>query len=121
MSKKTGDWGEQLALNYLNSMGVQVLHQNWRSGHCELDIVGVENNTLVFYEVKVRKFGNPTDVFDAITDNKMQNLAKAASDYMETYNFKGEVRFDLLGFTYFDDRNYKIEHIRDVFFPGSTW
>nr|MBS0036838.1 YraN family protein [Saprospiraceae bacterium] len=118
MSKKTGDWGEQIAVRFLNSMGVHILHQNWRSGHCELDIVGIEGNTLIFYEVKVRKYDSPTDMFDAIGVDQMRTLAKAASDYMQIYELEGEVRFDLIGITYYDKTNYTIDHKMDVFFPA---
>lgn len=118
MSKKIGDWGEKLAAAYLGEKGIQILHTNWRSSRCELDLVGMDSQTLVFFEVKVRVHGSPVDIHGAITDEKMRRLSRAASAYMRTYHLSGEVRFDLIGITYYDKSNYKIEHKKDTFFPG---
>lgn len=119
MSRKTGDWGEKIALEFLSNQGIRVLHTNWRSGRCELDIVGIDGEILVFFEVKVRKFGGLGDVIDAIDQQQMSRLAKAASAYMHEFGYDAEVRFDLIGLTYFDKNNYKIDHLKDIFFPGT--
>ncbi|TVQ51158.1 MAG: endonuclease, partial [Saprospirales bacterium] len=91
---------------------------NWRSGHNELDIIGIDKKILVFFEVKVRKVGGAEDIIDAVDKNQFHRLAKAASEYMQDYDHVGEVRFDLIGITYFDKKNYKTRHIRDIFFPA---
>ncbi len=117
MSRKTGDWGEKIAVEYLQNKGVRILETNWRSGHNELDIIGMERDTLVFFEVKVRKVGGAGDIIDAVDKNQFHRLAKAASVYMQEHEQEGEVRFDLIGITYYDKKNYKTRHIRDIFFP----
>lgn len=118
MSRKTGDWGEKMAVKYLEEKGMVVLHTNWRSSYNELDIIGLDGPILVFTEVKVRKMGGAGDVIDAIDKKQFNRLAKAASAYMHEHNFNGEIRFDLIGITYFDNKNFKIQHFRDIFFPA---
>lgn len=121
MSKKTGDWGEKIALQYLQKEGINILHNNWRSGHLEFDIVGTEGQVLVFFEVKVRRLSGIEKAIHSISNEQIRRLGRAAFLYMNTYDFDGEVRFDIIGITYYDEENYKIEHIRDAFFPGNFW
>jgi len=118
VSRKTGNWGEKIAVKYLQNRAVTILETNWRSGHNELDIIGMDQNTLVFFEVKVRKIGGASDVIDAVDKKQFHRLAKAASAYMQTHHHDGEIRFDLIGITYLDQKNFKTQHFRDIFFPA---
>ena len=46
-----GKRGEQLAALYLEQNGYHVLHQNYRHGHQEIDIVATDDVCVVFCEV----------------------------------------------------------------------
>lgn len=81
--KRTGDYGEQLALLYLEARGYRLLEKNWRYGRKELDLVLQEGVTIVFVEVKTRAtdvYGTPAE---AVTAQKRRNLLLAAQAYLQ--------------------------------------
>ena len=50
-----GKKGEELARDYLSKLGYKILECNKRfSRFCEIDIIALDKNTLVFVEVKTR-------------------------------------------------------------------
>ena len=76
-----GHRGEELAANYLAAAGIEVIDRNWRCPDGEIDLVGVEDGTLVIVEVKTRSsldYGHP---FEAITPAKLARLYLLASKW----------------------------------------
>lgn len=59
--KKTGNWGETLVLEHLQSRGYQLVQRNYHSRHGEVDLIMLdETGLLTCVEVKTRrsqKFG----------------------------------------------------------------
>lgn len=105
---KKGEWGEQLAVNYLKSKGMKIVAQRFRHGRNEIDIICFENDTLVFIEVKYRKsqhFGFPEE---SVTVQKMERIKSCAEEYCLQKDWKGNIRFDILSIT--DIRN-KVEYV----------
>ena len=119
MSKDTGNWGEELAAEHLKSSGLDILELNWKSGHLEVDIIAGDNGILVFVEVKTRRWDGALQAGYSMTENQIDHLARAAFGYMIQNHYEGEVRFDLIAIDYQDRVNYRIEHLKDAFFPGS--
>jgi len=88
-----GKQGENLATEHLKSKGYEILHQNWRDGRSEVDIIARIGNDWVFVEVKTREtdyFGYPEE---AVTKAKQKQLQKAANAYVEANPIEGEIRF----------------------------
>ena len=59
-----GQKGEQAAVKYLESKGHHVIERNWRSRGYEIDIISLDDEFIVFVEVKTRAstaWGNPED------------------------------------------------------------
>ena len=52
--RKTGSQMEEAAAAYLTERGVTILERNFRSRTAEIDIVGKQDGTLLFIEVKAR-------------------------------------------------------------------
>ena len=93
---KTGNLGEAMAADHLTSKGFTVLHQNWRHSHWEVDIIASKDNILHFIEVKTRltkKFGHPEE---AVDKKKLQNLIKAAEEYLFRQPQWKRIQFDIL-------------------------
>lgn len=114
---KTGKRGEQLAVEYLERKGYQILDTNWRFSRAELDIVAKDGEILVFVEVKTRSydyFGKPET---AVTARKEHLIVDAASVYMETKGFEWEVRFDIISILLKSEQDIDIEHFEDAFIP----
>ena len=113
-----GKLGEDLAVEYLQGKGYQILERNWRSGHKEIDIIALnDDSVLIIVEVKTRKsddFGEP-DV--AVGAMKQRMLIWAADAYVRYKRLDVEVRFDILSIV-ISDGEPEIEHIEDAFIPS---
>jgi putative endonuclease len=84
--KKTGDLGEKLAAEFLESKGFTILERNWRGikgmRAPEIDLIARDGETLAFVEVKTTgsdQFGPPQEW---ITREKQQRLTRAAATYL---------------------------------------
>lgn len=77
-NKEFGDWGEQIAVDYLNDHNVRIIGRNIRTNYGEIDILGQKDGILIFFEVKTRRtenFGNPEDAVNYIKQEHMKNSA----------------------------------------------
>lgn len=115
VTKARGDYGEQLALSYLEAHGCRLLARNWRYGHKELDLVVQEGDTVVFAEVKARSndaYGTPGE---AVTAAKRKNLLIAAQAYLQLHGLTdAPARFDVLEV---DLACKRVRHIVNAFGP----
>ncbi len=80
--KWLGKLGEDIACKYLEKEGYSVIARNYTVRGGEIDIVAVEENFVVFVEVKCRK----TDVFSkasaAVDEKKIAHLVTAAERFL---------------------------------------
>lgn len=110
-----GKWGEDVAAAYLVEKGYVILHRDWKSGHRDLDIVAMQDNTIVFVEVKTLQntvFAEPEESVDY---KKLMNLRRAMSHYMNYYHVSSEARFDIISVTgSLGSATPHIEHFVDV-------
>ncbi|HXK65735.1 MAG TPA: YraN family protein [Spirochaetota bacterium] len=78
-----GMQGETLAKDYIEKQGFSVIEQNFRYGrYGEIDIIGIKDTLLVFFEVKTRHtlaYGNPSY---AITNKKKKALRAVATHFL---------------------------------------
>lgn len=109
-----GARGEQIAVDYLTSIGYDVVDRNWRGNRCELDVVALDRAHVVFVEVKTRgssRFGSP---LEAITPTKLSNMTRAAFAWLhENYVHHDGIRFDAIGIEMLEPTP-RIVHIRGV-------
>lgn len=111
---KTGNDGEQLAVDHLKQEGFIILHRNWRHKNWEVDVIASKNNRLHIIEVKTRSsaiFGHPEEALD---DKKMQYLINAAEEYMYQNPQWKQLQFDVLSITI---RGKEVEYyfIEDIY------
>ncbi len=111
-----GQWGETVAREYLITRGYTIIEQDTRSGHYEIDIIALKGNRIIFVEVKTRLAGS-FDPLEAITQQKISRICRAADSYVVRYNYPHEVQFDVIAVTGSPETGYKIEHIPDAFQP----
>lgn len=111
-----GKCGEDIAAEYLEAKGYEVLDRNWRSGHKELDLVARQGDTLVVVEVKTRRNAEYGDAQDAVDDRKIRRIVSAADAYVRLKRIDLDVRFDIVTITGENGTN-SIEHIEEAFFP----
>lgn len=86
----TGKKGEALAQEYLIKKGYKILETNKRfSRLCEIDIIALDKDTLVFCEVKTRTTTICGSPFEAITQKKYQNIKAGVFSFLqENPNYK---------------------------------
>jgi len=80
-----GNKAEDFAVSFITSKGYKVLVRNFHSRFGEIDIIAVDNDTLVFVEVKARwsnKFGTPEE---AVTQGKLWKIQKTGEYYSKIH------------------------------------
>ena len=114
-NQETGKLGEQLAADYVVTLGYKILERNWRYSRSEIDLIAMDGSILVLIEVKTRSydfFGTP-ETF--VSDQKELLMHEAASVYMEKINHDWEFRFDIIGILLNKNGTHKLEHFMDAF------
>jgi putative endonuclease len=110
-----GKLGEELAVDFLQQNGYEILETNWTFQKAEIDIIAQKENVLAVVEVKTRssiEFGLPQDF---VKPKKIQLLVKAVNEYVISNDLDVEVRFDIIAISK-EDKDFKIEHIEDAFY-----
>lgn len=95
-NKDLGDFGEETAEAYLIDSGYEILCRNFCVKGGEIDIVAMDNDTLVFIEVKTRsssKYGYPSEAVDR---KKLEHMRHAAEMYILENPIESEIRFDVI-------------------------
>lgn len=109
-----GRRGEKIAAAYVRKY-CQVLHQNWKYGRKEIDIIACRNACIYFIEVKTRSSGTFGWPEEAVDSRKKENILAAADAYLSTYDLApAMIRFDIIAIT-FQGAAYELAHFRDVF------
>ena len=110
-----GRWGEDIAADYLQRKGYQIIERDWKSGHRDLDIIALDGDTVVFVEVKTRSNRLFTDPVEAIGYQKIRNLQQAANHYVKYRCINHDIRFDIVSVVGTSGTEPEIEHIEDAF------
>ena len=80
--QRDGDDAEALAAAYLLKVGLQILTQNYRVRGGELDLIALDDETLVFVEVRYRKSMRFGGAAASIDRRKQQRLIHAAQVFL---------------------------------------
>ncbi len=92
-----GKQGEDIAVKYLEEAGIDVIARNVRCNMGEIDIVGVDGDTLVFVEVKSKSFGGYGLPQEAVTVAKQRRLTRLAQWYLKSRKMeRRSARFDVI-------------------------
>jgi len=113
--KAIGNRGEELAAEYLKNEGYELLERNYHSGKAEIDIIAKKDETLAVVEVKTRStsdFGRPADF---VKPTQIRNLMKAVNAYVETIDFHGEIRFDIISVE-MTENSSTVSHLENAFY-----
>jgi len=111
-NRVSGIKGEQIAAQFLKKkLKYKILEQNYKNKIGEIDIIALDNKTIVFVEVKYsssKEFGYPRERVNYFKQQKIKNVA---TGYLKSKGkLESFVRFDVVEII--DD---KIEHIPNAF------
>ena len=113
---RIGAAGEKAATEYVrHTLGYTIAELNWRSGHHEVDIIAISSDGHYhFVEVKTRKFGTMTAPEEAINEQKMRAMRRAASAYMAQHRCNLEPRFSLIAVEMIGERVESLRFVEDA-------
>ena len=100
-SAKLGRKGENAACELLQAAGMTILARNWRCKAGELDIVALDQNEIVFAEVKTmrkKEFFTPAANLSLRQRRRNFNAAKVYLRTLHIFNIPS--RFDLIEVTF---------------------
>jgi putative endonuclease len=112
-----GQRGEDIAQRFLQRAGIIIVDRNYRmaTGAGEVDLVGWEGETLVFFEVKSRQADDHGSPDRAIGLQKQSSLVRTARQYARQAEVPWQrVRFDVVN-VLFATNPPSVTHLRDVF------
>ena len=110
-----GKEGELFAVKYLKKQGYKIKEQNYKTHLGEIDIIALEDKTIVFIEVKTRKSAGYGAPFEAVNNRKQGQITKTAQHYLLTKKIKNSaVRFDVLSLIRSREA-YEAELIKNAF------
>lgn len=114
LSKKRGENGEELAVDFLIKHDYRILERNYRHKRAEIDIIAYKDKILCFIEVKYRsgsEFGNPEDF---VSEKQKERIREGAEEYMMEALEHDDIRFDLIAISSKSEK-IEIEHFKDAF------
>ena len=96
--RSTGTQYENLAADFLERGGMQILERNFRSRNGEIDLIARDGGTIVFVEVKYRKNKSAGLPEDAVTPRKRRTICRVADYYRMRKGMPEDVpiRFDVI-------------------------
>lgn len=112
-----GESGEEAAKAFLKRRGVRILTENFTCAAGEIDLIGREKETLVFFEVKARTSGAFGPPQLAVHRRKQRQIVRAAQWYLAEQRIPEiPCRFDVLAVTFPEgDGSPRIDWVRDAF------
>ena len=97
-NRSLGSKKEMEAAAYLKSRGIRIVSCNYRCAFGEIDIIGMDKDTYVFFEVKYRASDSKGYASDAV-GYKKQRIISRVCDYYRMKNGLGDFtpcRFDVI-------------------------
>jgi len=109
-----GKNGEEAAEEYLKKKGYNIIERNFRSKVGEIDIIALDENYIVFIEIKTRsnvEYGLPSE---AVTERKIKHIYRTAQYFLYSRNLENEnARIDVIE-VYNKNNQYHINHLKQV-------
>jgi putative endonuclease len=117
--RSLGSAAEQLACRYLQNRGLQPIERNYRCRHGEIDLVMLDDDCLVFVEVRYRSARTFSRAALTVDRRKQGKLVRTAEMFLVTRPgfVTHPARFDVIGVDASAGGHRSVEWIRDAFSP----
>jgi len=112
--RSLGVWGENIAAEYLQKKGMQIIERNFRCRLGELDIIARQGGYWVFVEVRTRSSALCGLPQESITATKIKKVRRLAQAYLAQKLLTDvDVRFDVVAV--YSAGKTTINHIENAF------
>ena len=115
--KNTHDRGrsaEADGVRWLEERGFEVVARNVRTRAGELDVVGLDGDTVAFVEIKARSTRQFGPAATAVPPSKQRRIARAATLYLTRHPHSGPCRLDVLAMD-MEEAGWSFQWIRNAF------
>ncbi len=85
ISRLIGFKKEQDARRWLDRLGVRIITENFACRGGEIDLIGLDGDTLVAFEVRYRKNARHGSAAESITPAKLQRLRRCLLHFIQRY------------------------------------
>jgi putative endonuclease len=112
-----GRQGEKRAAAFLKQQGIQVLARGVANQFGEIDLVGLDGDTIVFVEVRTRRSLDAGHPAESVTAEKQGRLTRAALAFLKQNRLLDRrSRFDVVAILWPDGaKSPEIEHYKNAF------
>lgn len=110
-----GNKAEELAADYLQKKGYQILARNFRYQKAEIDLIAEFQDTIIIVEVKARGIDALIEPHEAVNKRKIRLIVFAADEFMKERNRDQPVRFDIISVLPDKSEELTITHIENAF------
>lgn len=112
-----GNYGEQVATDWLRAQGCKILARNFRGPHRgEVDIIARDQRLLLFVEVKTRSVGAKIRGLDAVGKSKQELIERGANAWLKLLGTRNlPWRFDVIEVEVEDGQKPRVNHVKDAF------
>ncbi len=118
-AKELGRRGEMAACELLQRKGYTILERNWTCPAGEADIVALDDDCIVFVEVKTRAGVEQGLPEEAVTKRKRARYERIAGFFLSDYDGPGgRVRFDVIGVLALPGGRALVRHVSNAFSTG---
>ena len=108
--------GENRAERFLRKRKYRIVCRNYRCPAGEIDLVALDDKTIVFVEVKTRSGDEHADPADAVNTEKRRRLSRSAECFIQQTRSQGRAcRFDVVTIVVHPDNKMDIQHYPDAF------
>lgn len=111
-NRKLGAEYEDVAVEFLKKSGHIIIKRNYRTSYGEIDIISLDNSTIVFTECKYRSTDDYGEPIEAVDYNKQKKISHVAMHFCTKYGYLSQsCRFDVIGIK----KDGSIAHIKNAF------
>ncbi len=107
--------GEEFASLFLTNKGIKIIDKNYFSKFGEIDLIGIENKTIIFIEVRLRSTKNYGLPYESITKSKLDKIQKSIEIFLSENDYSDyDCRFDVVSLVYNDnEQNFCVEWLKN--------
>lgn len=118
-ARDLGQRGELAAERFLLKQGMVIVARRFQDKFGEIDLIAIDDDSIVFVEVKTRSSDLAGLPADAVNETKQEHLTRTAQGYMKWNRLtECQARFDVVAITWpSGQRDPAIEHFVSAFEP----